>query len=369
MELRASPYPLAIDGVSQFITLLESPLRKLPIVFLSPYTSNHSNLIDSSELARRLAGVAIVVEAHDADCTWDIADVLGRALSCFDGAARVYWPGFVESSDPRRHPLYLSGRIEAFGAGKIAAAIERAIFAVAAFRFTPDARITAIVSAAEEAQRQLRVESQRSASDLSWERYALDIDAELAEAKQKIVNLTAEIENLKANQHVFFATSGLDVAEPTADEQLSPESVTEAVMWAQDNCPNLIILDSALKAADKSPFQRPTDVLAALRDLDLVGNAWARERAAKGQGIDIRKALTERGWGKRCSMHIADTTKTRFAADYTFEYAGHRKLFEPHLTLGAGDANNCASIHFLPDEAANKIVVAHVGRHLRNTKT
>jgi hypothetical protein len=39
MEIRATPYSLEEPGVVDFLTLLRSPLRKLPIVFLAPYAT------------------------------------------------------------------------------------------------------------------------------------------------------------------------------------------------------------------------------------------------------------------------------------------------------------------------------------------
>ena len=81
------------------------------------------------------------------------------------------------------------------------------------------------------------------------------------------------------------------------------------------------------------------------------------------------QSMIARGWGKRCSWHISTPTKTRYKNDYTFEYGGVRRLFEPHITLGSGDPNSCASIHFVLDEETGKIVIAHVGIHLPNTKT
>ncbi len=68
-------------------------------------------------------------------------------------------------------------------------------------------------------------------------------------------------------------------------------------------------------------------------------------------------------------MHISNTTKGKSASKYSFIYAGSRRIFEPHITLGSGGANSCASIHFLLDDEKDKIIVGHVGRHLPNTKT
>ena len=119
--------------------------------------------------------------------------------------------------------------------------------------------------------------------------------------------------------------------------------------------------ESALEAARKSPFKRPREILDALTSLD--------EIAAGGASGDILRQLKERGWGKRSSMHISATTKKTYGKHYQFEYDGKIQYFEPHITLGSGAANSCASIHYLIDHERGKIVIGHVGRHLPNTKT
>jgi hypothetical protein len=138
---------------------------------------------------------------------------------------------------------------------------------------------------------------------------------------------------------------------------------------ARASCKNLVILDSALESAKKSPFQRPAEVLTALQDLDKIAVEWGKQRKAKGSGGDLLEHLKNRGWGKRSSMHISNTTRTQCGSHYEFEYDGKRQLFEPHITLGSGDPNSCASIHFQLDQVRTKMVIGHVGRHLPNTKT
>ena len=68
-------------------------------------------------------------------------------------------------------------------------------------------------------------------------------------------------------------------------------------------------------------------------------------------------------------MHISNTTRTKFRMHYEFDYQGRKQIFEPHITIGSGDANSCASIHFIFDQPLSKMVIAHVGKHLPNTKT
>ena len=370
MQVQAAPYPLTEKGVPDFLTLLRSSLRKLPIVFLAPYARGDLNQIDSSAMARRLAGVAIIVDVKDIGSTWDIGEALGRSLSCFDGGVRIYWPGFTDGDDPRRHPLYLGATAEALGPSAIARALERAVFAVASFRFVPDARITEIVRKAEHEQRAVQLGAQRELTGVDWEAYAVEIDGVLSTAKLRISELEAENNNLRANQQLLFNSREIDnVDEVSPKEIVVPDSVREAVELAKKRCDHLVILDSSIVSAAASPFQRPADIADALQDLDHVAATWSRLKVERGNGGDLRQHIADLGWGKRCSMHISDTTRSRYKGDYTFTYELRAQLFEPHITLGSGDPNSCASIHFMLDETNGKIVVAHVGRHLPNTKT
>lgn len=371
MQVKAKPYALEKNGLGDLLALLASDLRRLPLVLLSPYAGGESNQIDPEKLARHLAGVAVVVNVDDPELTWDFAEEVGRQLSCFNGAARIYWPGFTKASDPRSHRLFLGSWIDQVGPTIAARTIERAIFAVATFRYVPDHRITDLIRRVEAAERQRVLSEKRKAGDDFLVEYERDL-ARLDEAERIIEELKAENANLKANQHVFLASSvaGTDELTETGEpEELSFSSVAEAVQAAIKRCKNVELLETVNAAAEASPFQRPYDVFKALTDLDEIVDAWIKNRDDKGSGGDLLKHLRERGWGKRSSMHISDTTRAKFRANYEFEYQGKKQLFEPHITIGAGDPNSCASIHFIFDQERLKMVVGHVGKHLPNTKT
>ena len=168
MRVKATPYPLSCDGVDQFVELLKSPKRRLPMVFISPYANGDPNALDATLMAKNLAGVGIVVEVKDPEATWDVSDEIGRTLSCFDGGARIYWPRFSDTDSPRRHGLYLSTVIEDMGRERISRTIEKSIFDIAAFRFAPDPRISEAVHEAEQAKRIERVEVEKASSGENW---------------------------------------------------------------------------------------------------------------------------------------------------------------------------------------------------------
>ena len=371
MSLRAEPYQVSTSNLEELFSLLESPLRRLPMIFMTSYASQQPNLVNADDLAKRTAGVAVVVRTADDEVTWALSDRLGRSLSCFDGGIRIYWPQFRTTDRPKRHPLFLGTSIDLQGPEAIIRHIERIIFGVACFRFVPDAEMRAVVRAAQEILRVNELEARRGQSGLNWESYALELDAKLSETTRALAELEAENSNLKANQGILFSSGEFGSPEIEIDESetLKPTTVAQAVSQAVSTCRNLVILPSAQEAATKSPFQRPEEILQALEDLNGVAADWNAQRKAKGSGGDPYNHLLARGWGKRCRMHISDTTRTRYGKDYSFEYQDKKQLFEPHITLGSGDPNSCASIHFILDHDSGRIIIGHVGRHLPNTKT
>ncbi len=66
----------------------------------------------------------------------------------------------------------------------------------------------------------------------------------------------------------------------------------------------------------------------------------------------------------------SEVTAGRYPDDHHFTYEGRRELFEEHLRLGSGrDPQRCLRIHFKKDPTKRRVVVAHVGKHLRIRST
>ncbi len=365
MRIRAVVYPLSPGSVSQFVSLLESDLRRLPLVLVTPYANGDRGDLDAARLANRLAGVAIVTEADSPEATRALSDRLGR-LGCFDGGVRVYWPGFQLRDDVRSHPLMLGSRVALLGADRASSQIERSIFSVVTFRFVPDARIDAIVAKSEATQRQERADVARQEGDSTWEQYALEMSAQLDAALEDLKGLRAENANLRENQQVLFSLSDAGDAEPASQEQSErePATVLEAVEFGQQDFKHLLFLDDAFRAAANSPFKRPPEIYEVLGMMDRVASVWRRNEG----GGDLRQMLRDEGLGKRVSNFISQTSQGKWGDEYTFTYDGTKQLFSWHVTLGSGAADTCASIHFLPDSSAGKLVIGHVGRHLTNTR-
>lgn len=92
---------------------LLSPERTLPWLVVTEVKRQMVLPDLDARLAHDLAGLANVVRL-DEEAAWALTDTLGRSLSCYSGAVRIYWPHLATSDDPFRHPLWTAHRL--FGA-------------------------------------------------------------------------------------------------------------------------------------------------------------------------------------------------------------------------------------------------------------
>lgn len=367
MRVRARPYDVNTNEVPTFLELLLSRDRRLPVVFLTPYVSDEPCLIDGAWLAQRLAGVAVVACAIGTTTTRELERHLGRQLNCFDGGVRIYWPGFDLSSSPTRHPLFLASRIEWFGAQNIQNQIQRTIFAVTSFRYVPHAATELCLEASVAAAREARRTAAKGDEEKAWE-FAFELDRQLVEARARVAELAAENETLKGSQPLVFDPSPAAFEEAEGDSDDAPTSVSDAVQSAKEKFGSLVFLESAERSAASSPYLGTTKIYKALEALNEVAQL-AYPEAGGVRSLNWAQELRQRCSMKRYSDHVSDTTLGKYRSDYEFTYEGQKVLFEPHITLGSGAINTCASIHFLRDNKNRKVVIGHVGKHLTNTRS
>jgi len=108
--IRLVPRPLmvsGIDGVASLVRLIRAPSRKLPVVVVSlPEHSYdpHSAALCPYALSRQLLGTAHVI-VISGDDTFVLTESLGKELSVFRAAVRVYKPTQGEPLEPRHHPI------------------------------------------------------------------------------------------------------------------------------------------------------------------------------------------------------------------------------------------------------------------------
>jgi hypothetical protein len=304
-----------------------------------------------------------------------LTEEVGRALSCYDGAVRVYWPGMSVNDGSRQHPLYLPSVLRKYRESREPweQVLAERLAGISALRLSQSDLTNRVRRELAEEQRAeaKRKLDQATTGQISMAEMLQELDVALKRIEELEENsrlLHARIEQLVYVQDWQRSApegkEGSDVDGKGTTKGFS--NVLCAVEAAQrDFSGPLQFLDSAGESARDSPFNRPDDVYALLKDFHHVASRWRKGEGSLG--TPWANALAERG--VEFKAHISPTTKGMFGSEYMFFYKGETRLFEQHVTLGAKSPDTCLSVHVYRDDDDYVLVVGHVGRHLRNTKT
>ncbi len=99
------PYTVGSHRIGAFTEFVKSPERCLPIVVISRTNEDRRWPIDATSLAQRVQGVAHLIKLKDDSA----ARQLLKSLSvhpCYNGAVRIYWPGYKVSDARELHPYW-----------------------------------------------------------------------------------------------------------------------------------------------------------------------------------------------------------------------------------------------------------------------
>lgn len=365
------PWYLDADGVVDLTVLLLEPSRRHPIIVISPeFQTDDVYAVDAVDVSNVLAGLASVFVLRSQWAGFALTDELGKRLSCYGGAVRVYWPRFTRQSDPFAHPLWLPPEIREIDAREgFSRMLLRMIAGAASFRFVEPEPVRAFRARLESTRvTRLRGEKQAGYEELFEEYVRLDAHArELREQLDAAVTENAALRGELASRWIPDAERRSVAREPSIDDRPEPTTVVEAVEEARRRTQHVVYLPEALESARESPFRQPDRVFSALLAVDDVARRWA-EQLAGGVAIGSRRdAFRQRGFEYK--EDISATTEGKWGTEYTYQYEGNRVLFAPHITIGAKGADRCLSIHLHWDEVKRKAVIAHVGRHKTNTRS
>jgi len=373
---------LPVDAVSRFTnSTLFSPQRPLPVLMVSkdPFTENP--IVDPEQIQAQLLGFAQVVLLENKWAAFVLSDIVGKELSCYNGAVRLYWPGLTPESDPMGHPLYLPQtlRQHAEAGQELHRYLFRRLTGISALRYA-EGTVIGDVRRSFEQQQQAHTEqlrTQLSSREVDYEQVCQGLETawdensrlkkDLESASARVVELTEEIEELKGTVATFWRyreeEETSQESEASEEEIEEPTTVLDALKQAAEQfSEHILAWDSALEAAEHSDFDRPTQVYQALMAVAEV----AREHyAARQEGRSIgpwEQAFQRRGFKYAANEH--QNTLTMFGKHRDFTHQGQTKRMLKHITLGGGDTRNCLQIYFEPNDSTGRIDIGHCGRHL-----
>lgn len=276
------------DDVSEIVKFLQHPARSLPVVLVTgpvgPQTQPATEL--ASHLASYLFPIAHVFDLTR-DATFWLSQRVGQPLSCFDGATRIYWPGFSPSDAPRRHKLFWKQDI------------------IASAQHSPEdpfkllrINVMALIARASAATFQYPTQiaetiSEAHAEDLAATIASLDIDA----AKTKIEALEQELNYYKElssdlEQRVRKAEARIEELE----EEDSPDEVDTswelkgidlAIERSKNEFSTTLLFPNELPAKTRMEAGYWYNVLKSLHELCLL----ERKGLGRGRGEALREIL------------------------------------------------------------------------------
>ena len=90
-----TPIKIGITKSAAFVDeQIRNRKRLLPVVVLTPDRFSEKPLVNPKQVQDDLVGFAMVAVPESKWAAFEFSDSIGRNYTCYDGAARVYWPGF-----------------------------------------------------------------------------------------------------------------------------------------------------------------------------------------------------------------------------------------------------------------------------------
>jgi len=354
---------------------LTDPGRHLPTIVLTFADGESAPYVNAEQLAGVLAGLAHVALAHP-DAAWRLTKRLGKRLSVFGGAVRVYQPGFEDTADPSAHRLVLSEQLVSLDGVKRTTRWLRESAAQTCLQRTRLGRDVLTFSAIRAAQLEVQQSTLREAD-------ASDAD-QLAAALKRIEALKDEIEELKTEQTYYIEEFGkererAEIAEAQAQksayriQQLTdqlkskgddpdqevelPTDWSDFANWCEENLAGrLVLTPNAHRGTRKPLFQ---DVKTAAKSL-----LWL---ATKGRD------RFRNGGGTLANIMIFDGVQNApcGADEFDFDWNSRRFSAEWHIKNGGNtrDPSRCLRIYYCFDQQTQQIIVADMPAHRRTGAT
>lgn len=369
-RIQLAPEWVVATRVPDLTVELLDQSRRHPIVVVSPEpNTDDAYAVDPDLIASHLAGLASIYVLGSRWAGFALTDELGKRLSCYNGAVRVYWPRFHHAADQYSHPLWLPPQIYDMGTDEdFARHLLGMVAAVASFRFVEPDPMRAFRTRIEEARVGRMRADRANGYDELFDEY-VRLDAHARALRVQLDKAAEEVAALRAELAAGWKATSADVqrGRRSTSDQPDIESVVAAVEEAQRQSSHVIYLPDAFESARDSPFKQPARALSALLAVEDVAAQWAEQLDGGAPLGPRRDAFRERGFEYKDD--ISPTSAGKWGEDYTYRYNGRRIVFGPHITIGAKSPDRCLSIHMFWDDTTRKVVIAHVGRHKKNTLT
>ncbi len=371
--LKVPQIPVPVRTEQDFERLLAGlldPARKLPIIVVSVPEGMAKPLFDAEELAKAVAGLALVVILPP-EFSWNLTYRFGKRLSVYEGAARVYLPGFTEDANPfGGHELVLPkpGTTNADGLKRLrwlaAAGSVRRLelgddvlsYAQIKIRSLEQQQAELTRSGASEHEQLVAANNQianlhaQLQESLQYQQFFSDSHKE---AEQHAAELEAQVRALRFRIQQLVAQLKAAGASPDQDTQL-PDNWDGFVSWCDEQLAGRVQLTP--QARDQVRNARFEDVRLAARCLLWLANDY-RDARIEGAGKNLNDWVIEPGVK---NAHCGSD-------EFEFQWQGKTWHVDWHIKNGGNtrDPRRCLRIYYFWDDASQQAVIASMPAHRR----
>jgi len=372
LPTRAKATRIGKEDAQPLVELLEDTSRRLPVVFLSAANSTDRPIVNADKVAEILVGVAHVYVARDRFATLHGLDnYLPKRLLAFDGAIRVYWPGFSVQDQSyvhrywRRESVHDRKRVQQQILGVVSAATIGVTHPEApTWEQVNRLHRNAIIAEARsrgDADELLELYEAEN-SDLA--RQSRDLELRVAELEDDLSEARAQRDSWRQNYQLLVKGEGSD---EEADEVPPIETVTDAIDLAMSAYADRLIISLNNKSdGEDNLYEEPLKLYQAL---GFLAGTYADARLGVARCTDFDTPLrTLCGW-KWLGPQSA-STMGQFRDWYRTRHEGSFYDLDLHIgTRSAKDARYTMRIGFTWIEAEQKVLVGFIGQHQKTSAT
>lgn len=382
LPLSLEPRKLETSQVETFVELLKHDQRVFPVVWISAHNSDGHPLVNPIPAADWLAGVAHVIVSEGVGPSRAVGNLLDEKFNCFNGAVRIYWPGFSEEDSRFDHKLWLPHEVESLEDGKrhgFRSHLLSYVSEVSTNRLIDDVVEWSDVrrlQSRNELQR-LREEGQDQEALKVAEEIINDLEGEKQQLKEQVGQLQDEKE--RARNEAEQWRKAYQEEQKTEDEapigpvseDLPPATLTDAVErilseYGPDAEETRVRIPKNVRGGITDEFEDAESAYDALKWLatTFVDAKRGEERCPN---LDLS---CRRNSGFGYNAHQSDRTMGEYPDDYHLRWNGEGRALKRHLGKGSSkDPRETLRIAFFYDEEQQEAIVGYVGQHQRTRAT
>lgn len=365
-QVRADPHRIDSTRAPDLDAFVRGD-RRLPVVLVAPDGTGVLRA-DVRRLADDLVGLAHVVVLVGRDALGALDHELGSGRGAPPGGLRLLWPSWRSSDPLPHHPSWPAEDVAGPDGprARVTEAVSDLVLGAATLRVEGDPVVTRLARSRDSVDQQARraeLEALRAAvadDRAAAEELLAEYQAELTRSDGQVYELEVALErehDLRVRfeeAYLTLATSGEAVPAAAAG------TLADVVRRAQGSLRHLVILPEAVRSASEWQYDRSDLAWLDLARLDAVAADWE----AGALQVDFGTACRQRGldWVRDVSAEA----KQKYLEEYARTYEGRTIVLGPHLRRAG---RQVLRVYCWLDEGHRRVVVGHVGRHLRDRTT